>query len=163
MLILRMIKDMFNEMPTTPDIYKYFQSKREEVKNDRKFFMDVIQYLGGRSYNKFLDYSLFAIKIVGIYRKYLYWHDTAWHTLHDEDGDGVVNRLLFDDRHDLWQNLPYILDDAINKANADKKPITIENVNAFWSAIVTALIECINLDGTSDASVHIKYPLKKED
>ena len=155
MKLLQMIKDIFGEMPDRPNIHEYFQKKREEYDNDRGFFNFTIQYLGGRSYNKFLDYALFAVKLDGIYRKYLYWQDGTW----EEMKEGIED-LLFDDRHDLWQNLPYILDRVIDIANGNENPISVEDVQNFWRDVTTAMIECINIEGTGNQIVNMKYPLE---
>ena len=155
MLILQLCKDMFDEMPNVPDIHKFFHTKREEYNDDRKFFLSVIQFLGGRSYNNFMDYSLLAIKLTYIHNKYI---PRSYHTWeHMKDG---IEYLLGDDRHDLWQNLPYILDDVIKGTKEIIGPqFSDEQINKFWEAVVTAIIECINTDGTGDKSVQIKYPL----
>lgn len=151
MKILRLVKDLFGDVAFEAgitDIKNIFQKQREKYDDDGRFFNCIIQYLGGRGYNDFLDYSLFAIKMHLILAPY--W----WRNFGEENYPGdenpctdIVTDLLFDDRHDLWQNMPYCLDD-IHKA------LTNEESVDMWKRIVDAIIECINVKGTGDVSVN---------
>ena len=154
MKLLQMFRDMFGQLPDIPDVHEFMHSKRKEYDNDHKFFHLIIQFLGGRSYNCFLDYSLFAIKLNYIHDKCIPNSYNTWEKM--KEG---IDYLLADDRHDLWQNLPYVLDDVIKED--EHQPISEVGIEKFWAAVVTAIIECINVEGTGDRSISIKYPLTR--
>lgn len=107
---------------------------------DKGFFYWIIQYLGGRSYNCYLDYSLFAIKINTIMDQFHTWKEGQ-----NESMKEAVEDLLWDDRHDCWQNLPYSLERFVEPMEKEKQEI-------FWDLIVEAMIQCINVEGTGDVS-----------
>jgi hypothetical protein len=119
------------------------RTDKGEDNTDRGFFMLCCNYLGGRGYNEFLDYSLFAIKLNQIF------NDTNLYS--SGYGDRMreaISNLLHDDRHDMYQNIPCELDDYVK---GFKKP---EYVAKFWASVVDAMIDCINVAGTEDVSVN---------
>jgi hypothetical protein len=139
-----MCKDIFNESPTT-SIKQLFKDERSKLNDDRGFFNICATYLGGRSYNKFLDYSLFAIKLNRIWAKHCWLEKGSDWT---EMWAAIMN-LLTDDRHDMYQNVPYELDAAVKDMSDEKKV-------AFWGDVATTLIECINVNGTGDVSFRFR-------
>lgn len=137
MLLLQAFKDMWDELPNDPNIKKYLASKNKEL-GSRKFCSTMLYWFGNRSYNKFLDYSLLAIKFAN-------WYTHRVKTKNDTDDAyiicrDIVTHLLWDDRHDMWQNIPYLID----KLDVD---ISFYNLLAQW------IIECFNVYGTGDLSV----------
>ena len=147
MKIFNMLSGMFNKLPNPGQSVKGFiKEQRPNFGKDANFFNLMIRYLGSRSYNEFLDYSLLAIKLNAIYNKHCFLVEGTW-----DEMQGAISKLLTDDRHDLWQNLPYYLDDA---SRAIEKKNGAEKVSAFWADVVDALIDCINVNGTGDISVN---------
>lgn len=148
MKILDMLSDVFDELPGAHKGVKEFinEQKEDYEGTTRDFFHLIIQYLGGRSYNEFLDYSLLAIKLNAIHDKHCFLVSGT-----SEDVDKAITKLLTDDRHDLWQNLPYYMDDV---AKAVEKKKGAEKANNFWIAVVDAVIDCVNVNGTGDVSVN---------
>jgi len=160
MKILRMCKDMFDKTPEDTSIKGFFREmrKRENAKKDdddntdRGFFVLCTNYLGGRSYNRFLDYSLFAIKLNYIHNKWCtmfkrddgkwsQWVEGTW----AEMSKAILN-LLADDRHDMWQNVQ-------GEVLAVGVLLEAELQKSFWADVVDAMIDCINVEGTGDISV----------
>ncbi len=152
MEILRLCKDLFGETPKGASIREFFQQMRKKYDSNRSFFMTCSQYLGGRSYNEFFDYSLFAIKLNHIHKKWCtsfrrddgkwsQWVDGSW----EEMSKAILN-LLADDRHDMWQNVPSELNNVAILLDAELQLF-------FWTDVVDAMIECINVRGTGDISV----------
>jgi hypothetical protein len=147
MRVLQLCKDLFDKTPDGDSVKELFQEMREwdhapwqkgATYMDKRFFGLCSQYLGGRSYNKFLDYSLLAIKLNHIYNKY--WTpgvDNKWESMRS-----AILNLLADDRHDMYQNIPYELEE-VAETLGDKQ-------GEFWSDVVDAMIECINVEGTGD-------------
>jgi len=117
-----------------PMTKEHFRAWRKKRGDDKEFFLTVIQYLGGRGYNVFLDYSLLAIKLHPILQEY----DMR---IQSEESENSVMRamqsLMGGDRHDLWQNLPYYLGSGMTKKE--------------WEQVVDVFIQCINVHGTEDA------------
>lgn len=154
MRILQLAKDIFDQPFDGTSVKVFFQKRRKDwdmqkPNGDQAFFNFIIYYLGGRGYNEFLDYSLFAIKLKAIHAKYCYWVDGTFGEIKD-----AIEHLLFDDRHDLYQNLPYNLE-RIAELSKDNKHYSEEK---FWSEIVDAVISCINVNGTEDISVTFNIP-----
>lgn len=156
MKVLRMCKDIFDGTPKGVSIKEFFQQMRKKKNGDKNanknFFHLCSHYLGGRSYNEFFDYSLFAIKLNYIHVKWCtmfkrddgkwsQWVEGTW----AEMSKAILN-LLADDRHDMWQNVP----EEIGSVATLLEP---ELREPFWSDIVDATIECINVKGTGDISV----------
>ena len=141
MRLLQMLSDIFGKVELKESVKAMFQEKRAEVKDDKVFFNRVIQYLGGRGYNEFLDYGLFALKLKELF-------GPIWWKVSDKDSGHpckeALDRLLLDDRHDLWQNLPYYLEEIEGAYKTE------EDKAAFYKKVVDALIECINVHGTGD-------------
>lgn len=143
MKVLQLCTDLFDKAPTGSSINKFFQRMREEHKGgDKSFFHKCIQYLGGRGYNEFLDYSLFAIKLNVIFNKY-YLDSDQWRPMRE-----AITNLLFDDRHDYWQNGPSELTEFA-EGFGDNDDIK----DSFWELVVDSMLECINVEGTEDVSV----------
>lgn len=136
MKILQLFKDCFNKLPDTPDIYLFLLNEAEE--DYKKFFNHFIQYVGGKSYNEFLDYSLLIVKLIKICNKY---SNEIYKIKNNDIYKFILNRLI-DDRHDLWQNLLYILDDLKSIKDIDKE-------------FAIALIESFNSKGTGDIIFNI--------
>jgi len=151
MKILQMFQDFFDEVPNTPKIKEFICKKREDCGNDNNFFITLSIMLGGRSYNKFLDYSLFAIKLNAIHNKHCCsngWVNGTWAEMKESLED-----LLADDRHDMYQNVPYSLvriAKALTKAGKD--------ADMFWKDVVDAMIQCVNINGTGDVSITYEVP-----
>jgi len=147
MKILRLCKDMFNMMPSTdetgaPSIKALFIDRWQDlVKNQGRTHRDVFsfycQFLGGRGYNEFLDYSLFAIKLNHLYNKHSTPSvDNKWRRMEE-----AITNLLADDRHDMYQNVPYELEDVAE---------TFDDPEKFYEDVLWAMIACINTEGTGD-------------
>lgn len=152
MKILQLCKDMFGGIKIVSKFHHMIANKRLEYKeNDQQFCNYLISWLGGRSYNNYLDYSLLAIKMNYMFEHMKGINEDSWFGTKGNDvGDikELINDLLYDDRHDLYQNMPYILE-RIYK-DMEKGP----DKDNFWTNIVNRIIECINVHGTKDASVH---------
>ncbi len=147
MKILELCKNLFGKTSGGANIKKFFQEMRETEKyydNDRYFFMVCSQYLGGRGYNEFFDYSLFAIKLNSIHHKL---NSNGWVEGSREKMTEVILDLLADDRHDMWQNTPLLLDKIATLLDSEMQGF-------FWSDVVDAMIRCINVYGTGDVSVN---------
>lgn len=151
MKILRMCKDIFDQTLNGTSIKEFFQEMRKaESNSDREFFMLCIGYLGGRGYNEFLDYSLFAIKLNVIFNKY-HLYTNVWSRMRE-----AITNLLFDDRHDYFQNGACELDDFAKGFKGEHE----DKAEEFWSLVVDGMIECINVNGTGDVSVNFTIPEK---
>jgi len=150
MKVLQLLNAIFKDAQVQLSVKEEFQHQREIRGDDRAFFEMVIQYLGGRGYNEYLDYSLFAVKLAKIFS------DSSVNSVPGANGlspqDEAVISLLYDDRHDLWQNLPYSL---ASIANDMEDP---EEQKQFYTNVVSAMIECINVSGTGNVAhkFHIK-------
>jgi len=155
MKVLKMCQDMFGKSPEK-SIKEFFQDMRDlhifEEGSDRTFFEFCVGYLGSRGYNEFLDYSLFALKLLA----YLRAEDPCVSTKGTSEMMMAIEKLLYDDRHDMYQNIPYHLDDFV----ADFKESHKDKVSEFWEYVVDSLIECINVHGTGD--VTHKFFIKEE-
>lgn len=124
---------------------RMIEAKRSAVNDDEKFAYQLMAWLGARSYNEFLDYSLLAIKLNKIFDKMMFdIPDPCW-----DDGGPIketIEHLLYDDRHDMYQNVPCYLGSIYkDMPNSSSKKV-------FWTVITNALIECINVKGTGDVS-----------
>lgn len=144
MKMLALLKDLFGNFEFKVSVKDIFEAERTKKGNDQKFFEFIIQYLGGREYNKFLDYSLLAIKMKVLLQPY-WWKGFG----QDNPCRNIITDLLFNDRHDLWQNMPYYLND-IHKA------LDEEEAFALWKNTVDAVISCINVQGTGDVSINFE-------
>ena len=149
MNLLKLCTDMFGKNAILLPKFRDMLAKEREGKEDRDFFNYLIDWLGGRSYNKFLDYSLLAIKINYIFKNMQGVNEDSWYGTKGNDvGDikNIINCLLYDDRHDLCQNMPYALDRVYDlmKEGKDK--------DNFWKYMVNAVISCINTRGTGDTT-----------
>jgi hypothetical protein len=127
MKVLQLMEDCFEQLPKTSNL-ALFLFQRAKVLGYENFFNLFIQYVGGRGYNQFLDYGLFALKLNNIFGKEII------------DGKFIAPEMTFsllhDDRHDLYQNLPY----GIQKCKIENK----------WKLATIALIESFNENGTGD-------------
>ena len=115
-------------------------------KGYRGFVKQMLGVFGGRGYNQFLDYPLIAVKLNQLFceQNRYKWKDERvddkdWFDLASE----CVKLLLWDDRHDLYQNLPYTLDDLYKLAKEDL-------AGTFWHDIAKILIESFNCDGSGN-------------
>jgi hypothetical protein len=143
MRILQLCKDLFDETPGDKSIKEFFEQMRKKKDDNRAFFRCCSQLLGGRGYNEFLDYSLFAIKLNKIS------NDMPLSCRAPQKGIlKAISNLLHDDRHDMYQNIPYELDEYAQGL------IVSDNLNKFWEAVVDAMIDCINVNGTGDISTN---------
>ena len=147
MKLLELCKHMFGDMEMSPRFRDMVINKRIEYNNDLGFSHHLLGWLGGRSYNNFLDYSLLAIKL-----NYMFGHmksvpNVLWFGKDEDMGliKELINHLLYDDRHDLWQNMPYILGEIYIKIKEGPEK------DNFWKHIVNAIIDC-NVNGTGDVS-----------
>ena len=150
MKLLQMCKDMFNEYPNQISIKEFFRQQRkkenekinEDDNTDKGFFILCCNYLGGRGYNEFLDYSLFAIKLNYIFGKYRFdkGADFNW-----KDVKEAIIDLLMDDRHDMYQNIPCGIEEMLKDSSKEIQ-------SKVYSDIVDSLIDCVNTEGTGNIS-----------
>lgn len=149
MNIFRLCEDMFESMPNKINIKEFFKEKAAEMGDSRKAFYTMIDWIGGRSYNQFLDYGLFALKFIQICReKEFYWDIKEWEPVRE-----AVSYLLFDDRHDVGGNAGSRIGKVGGQLNDEKQV-------HFYDLLTTALIECINVNGTEDQAY--KFTIKEE-
>lgn len=143
MKVLEMVNSIFPNAVIKGSIKGVFMNERKIMEDDERFFNMIIQYLGGRGYNNFLDYSLLTIKMRHIL-------DPVWWNV-EKDGENVCRALvmliLLDDRHDLWQNMPYYMDDICKAAGP-------EMATLLRSQTLDAVIDCISVDGVGDVSMN---------
>jgi hypothetical protein len=132
MKVLEFFNNCFGAMPRTPNLKHELELQLKEL-GPEKFFSLVIMYLGGRGYNEFLDYSLFFLKLRKIFEDCsdIEEKETELFLISDQ----LCHRLLWDDRHDLYQNLPYILEELPYNR---------------YDKVCVALIESFNPKGTGD-------------
>ncbi len=100
--LMKLLHSCFGGFPNKYYIKEWIKEKRVERNDDCSFFRTTIQHFGGRGHNEFLDYGLMALKFVHFF----------------EGEQKLVDAskfLLFFDRHDLWQNLPYIVEEFNRK------------------------------------------------
>ena len=146
MKLLESFKMAFNELPTEPGIYKFLDKMRVKLGN-REFLNTVWYWYGGRGYNEFVDYSLLALKI-------RFLAPRTQHMPNPTTGEDYitesVKELLFDDRHDFYQNIPYLLNPFLNV-----HPELEESFAMAW-------IECFNIKGTGDQA-HVGQLLRPKD
>ncbi|MCK4528835.1 hypothetical protein KAW18_15815 [candidate division WOR-3 bacterium] len=148
MELLQLCNEMFKDTKILPKFRDMIADKKIICDNDQKFSHYLISYLGSRSYNKFLDYSLLATKLNYIFSNMKGISAESWYGTEGDEGTikELIGDLLYDDRHDLWQNMPYYLEDIYK--NMEKGP----DKENFWKYIVNAIIDCINVHGTNDVS-----------
>lgn len=155
MKLLELYKHMLGDMKVLPSFREMVINKRTEYNNDLKFCNHLINCLGSKDYNNFLDYSLLAIKLNHMLKHMRGVPDILWFGEDEDEGliKEVINDLLYDDRHDLYQNMPYILEDIYTKIKDGPEK------DVFWKCIVNIIIECINVHGTGDVST--SYSVKE--
>ena len=112
--------------------------------NPKHCFHTFLGFIGCRSYNQFLDYGLLLVRL----SKYIDNRDRAISYANSDKKhlDALADlyfRLMFDDRHDLWQNLPCILDTLIPAWRSD---------SLVCRELCEILVSCINNDGTGNKS-----------
>ena len=130
------LKDAFSKPPPTPDIKAFLREQRNELGGEG-FSHTFFNMFRGRRYNQFVDYGAMALKLTKLINSLDYSidpsdHDRSFASL-------IVEKLLFDDRHDCYQNVPYIIADFI-KVNQD----------VFWLSVSNILIDSFNENGTGD-------------
>jgi len=150
MQFLRLCQDLFYdyEIPLGRNFRSMLKKLRKLFNNDCKFAKCLFSVICGRGYNEFMDYSLMAIKFNAMFQD-IDVDDSAWYGKEGDTGDikKLITNLLWDDRHDLWQNAPYQLDRIyIDVKNAKDK-------EAFWLRVADIMVDCINVHGTEDVSV----------
>lgn len=156
MKLLQLYKDMFGDGKVLSKFRDAIKEKRSLQNDDRKFANFLINWIGGRSYNGFLDYSLLAIKMNRLFSNEMRHAipSICWFGKDGDIGDikDLIGDLLWDDRHDLYQNMPYILD-RIYKEMKDGP-----GKSHFWTLITDAIIDCINVHGTGDVAFKFHIP-----
>ena len=138
MKLLKLFKDCFEVLPDDADLQAWLRAKSKKMGSE-DFFNRFIQFVGQRGYNEFLDYGLFALKLNAIFGNEVVEDKFI------QDGylaKSMTDSLLHDDRHDLYQNLPY----DIQRSQLENK----------WDLVVAALIESFNENGTGDVAFGIK-------
>lgn len=131
----------FSEIPKKPDIYTFFMEMVDKLGHE-KFSRRMLYTYGSRSYNNYLDYQLLACKFANLFDKLA---NSTWTTNFSsemnnfvgdcwEEVDDIVTNLFFDDRHDMYQNIPYSLDKISEKFSASDK-------EKLWEKISNILIE----------------------
>jgi hypothetical protein len=110
--------------------------KYKEKVGAEKFIQSSIPMFCGRSFNEFFDYGLFLLKLQHIYKGVFNSIDTP---IYNEEGVyklvDEATYLLFDDRHDYYQNYDFM---SMSQEKLDD--------------VAIAFIECINTAGTGDIS-----------
>jgi len=106
-------------------------------------FYQIIRYLGNRGYNCFLDYGQLLLKLT----RFLITSDLVKYSseLHKRLHQ-LYYYLMLDDRHDLYQNLPYEL---------EKVEVTDET--QYWYQLSRILVACLNEDGTFDRTTPVRW------
>ena len=150
MKLLELYKELSNNTTVFTNFKEMVAIRRKEEDDDRKFCYYLLNVLGCRSYNEFLDYSLIAIKINSLFKSMKGIPNVCWFGNNKNKGliKKLIEDLLYDDRHDLYQNMIYALDE-IYKQIKEK-----ETKDFFWGSIVDILIDCINTEGTEDVSAN---------
>jgi hypothetical protein len=111
---------------------RYYRGK--ESVGSKAFCITMFSWFGGRVYNQFLDYSLLAIKVAYIFRDFNYdlYSKIEW-----KDKKDLVEYLLYDDRHDLWQNAPYILERMEKGLTGTLRKIMSSLIALMWLVLAT--------------------------
>lgn len=148
MKLLQLFADAGWEFPKSPWIKDYFLNKFKNEGEDE--FLKNLYWFGSRSYNEFLDYSLFAIKISNFYAKSNYKFVEEYDSF--KDIEDIIIYLLFDDRHDMYQNVPYCLNRIINGMQEEK------DKKEFKIFLCCAFIESINVHGDGDVAFRMSIP-----
>ncbi len=140
MKLLQAFSEAFNATPPNGNIRLFLIEQCNKV-GCETFSYNMFNWFGGRAYNEFLDYGLCALKFHNLFQnKYRYLQQ-------DDFVTEIINRLLFDDRHDLYQNAPYYLKD-LYELNKNKQ----KELKDFWKDVSVILIDCFNENGTGDVS-----------
>ncbi len=145
MKLLKALQDAFGKLPTEPDVIAFLRAQRDEMGGE-DFSGLFFSMFCGRGYNQFVDYGAMALKLARLIHVDLWDHVQSANTPHAGERHCVgemVCKLLFDDRHDCYQNVPYYIADFI-KANPKL------DVMAFWLSISDILIDSFNIHGTGD-------------
>jgi len=102
--------------------------------DQRERFYEMIRYLGNRVYNRYLDYGALLLGITWIVKESgtVEFSYNAVKVMQK-----VYFYLMFDDRHDLYQNLPGELD-----------RLELTNRDMFWRLVSAIVVTCINEEGT---------------
>lgn len=132
MKLLESFSNAFDDTPKSS--VKLFLAKQREKLGDADFVQTMFSFYGGRGYNQFLDYKLLAIKFAVMLDKF---HLDGYEKVYE-----IVSHLFFDDRHDMYQNIPYYLQDLIE--------LNVERKKDILSSVAYALIDCFNVNGTED-------------
>jgi hypothetical protein len=142
MRLLELLNSLFGEVQIQTSVRGIIQEERAKTADDKEFFLLLIQYIGGRGYNNFLDYGLYALKLKELLDPL--WFCAAENTSKEPPARHAIDSLMYDDRHDLWQNLPYSIQEI------ESCLPTEEEKKLFMGNVLDALIECINVRGTGD-------------
>ncbi len=142
-------QDAFGELPTIRDSIHTFLRNQLDKLGSKEFVYSMLEWFGGRSYNCFLDYSLLSVKLGKFFWNNID-HDIYWSN--EEDIHEMLNYLLHCDRHDMYQNVPYYLEDIEKKSCMHKK-----FPSNFHTSIAEMLIECFNPNGTEDNIYTFSY------
>jgi hypothetical protein len=102
-------------------------------KEDDKSFCDFCLYwFGGRSLNRYMCYDSLAIDLARYVRR------LSFSTNYGALMEGV-SKLLWDDRHDLYQNLPYHIEDFLKESP--------ELEDEFYAMLKKAILKALDPHG----------------
>ena len=78
MKLLELYKELSNNTTVFTDFKEMVILRRKKENNDQKFCYYLLNVIGGRSYNEFLDYSLVAIKINSLFENMKHIPNECW-------------------------------------------------------------------------------------
>lgn len=149
MELLEALKMAFDVLPDTINVRDFLRKKQCEFGSEA-FSLVMFDVFCARRYNSFMDYGSMALKISRMFAdRYPYYKPLSTNDCDNDESCAhlIVDRLLFDDRHDCYQNVPYLLEDFI-KSNIDS--FGDKEKDEFWTLIANILITSFNCSGTSD-------------
>ena len=119
----------------------------EERQNigDEEFVLKMVYWTGGRSFNLFLDYGLMALKVKSLEEELNLYLEPVGNN--HPPVRNIVDEYLWDDRHDIYQNVPYYLGEI-------KGQLPTKEWKVFIHRFADALLESFNPAGTGDISLH---------
>jgi len=149
MKLLQLFSQAFEEVPKPYERVKDFLQRKREELGDKKFVSRMIYWTGCRSFNRFEEHGLLALNLANFFN----FTFSCFNTLDFSEVviKELVGEYLFDDRHDIYQNIPYTLEEILKASTEEEK----EEILAFFAKIY---IDCFNPNGTAETSSLWKYP-----
>jgi hypothetical protein len=149
MKLLKKLHDSYGCLPTTPSVRQFLEKQRDSM-GARDFCGHFFNHFCSRPEGEFVDYGLLALKLKAHLEINYPYGDFEYEAPRERRGhedllQDLVSDLLWDDRHDCYQNVLPNLEEFLT-INSNK----IDKFFSFWEEIAEILISCFNTEGTKD-------------